>query len=116
MHTASNMLSKYTMWTAYVQEFGLRLAAVADNIHDTLNTDIKQLHGLQTIVHGDFKTANLFFSPSAGACVSLLALKEQLQTSHFFRARSDALVPFQASSFCDCMLYLQERKKYNKAT
>lgn len=62
-------LSDYTMWTAYLQELGLRLAAVAGDIDHALYTDVKQLHGLQTIVHGDFKTANLFFSPSAGVCV-----------------------------------------------
>lgn len=99
MHAQQPTTSPATMWTAYVQELGLRLAAVAGNIHDTLNTDMKQLHGLQTIVHGDFKTANLFFSPSAGACVSLLALNDQLQTSHFFRARSDALILFQLPLF-----------------
>ena len=79
------------MWTACVQELGLRLAAVAGDIHRTLNTDANLPHGLQTIVHGDFKTANLFFSPSAGVCVffSLLALNDQLQTSHFCRASSD---------------------------
>ena len=66
-------LPDYTMWTAYVQQLGLRLAAVAGDIDHALDTDVKQLHGLQTIVHGDFKTANLFFSPSAGACVCVFA-------------------------------------------
>ena len=49
-----------------MQELGPRLAAVAGDIDHALDIDMEQLHSLQTIIHGDFKTANLFFSPSAG--------------------------------------------------
>ena len=53
---------------ALLQGLAQRLGAVAEDIHHMLNTDhtpgSSAVH--QTIIHGDFKTANLFFSPSAG--------------------------------------------------
>ena len=54
------------MQHAFLQELAHRLGAVAKDLHEMLELDNEQLQGLQTIIHGDFKTANLFFSPDAG--------------------------------------------------
>lgn len=50
----------------FLQELANRLAAVAEDLHKMLDPNTEQLHGVQTIIHGDFKTANLFFTPNAG--------------------------------------------------
>lgn len=79
-----------------MQELGPRLAVVASGIHHSLDIDTEQLHSLQTIVHGDFKTANLFFSPSAGLWESLLAPNDPTRNlASFFRATPDSHILYR---------------------
>lgn len=56
-----------------MQALAERLLAVATAVHQELSLDSADTSMAQwrTIIHGDFKTANLFFSPTAGLKPSL---------------------------------------------
>ena len=54
--------------TNIMQALAERLLAVAAAVHQELsvNSTDSSVAQWRTIIHGDFKTANLFFSPTAG--------------------------------------------------
>ncbi len=56
-----------------MQALAERLLAVAAAVHQELRLDSTDtsMAQWQTIIHGDFKTANLFFSPTAGVNMDL---------------------------------------------
>jgi len=68
LHTCYKQIDRFHKIQELVQALAERLLAVASAVHQELSLDSANSSAAQwrTIIHGDFKTANLFFSPTAG--------------------------------------------------